>query len=138
MEEWTWRHGDIENGHGDMDMETWTWRHRHGNMDMVTWRHGHRDMDMETWTLRHGLGNKEMEILETKIKRKTKPRRFSLIRSPFAYCADRSLKFVFCPFVDKEINRSYPFANGLNGVNGLACCIYAYSLGRVCFDTSVL
>jgi hypothetical protein len=28
--------------------------------------------------------------------------------------------FVICPLVDQETNRSYPIANGINGLNGLA------------------
>jgi hypothetical protein len=29
-------------------------------------------------------------------------------------------KSVICPFLDEETKGSYPFANGLNGLNGLA------------------
>jgi hypothetical protein len=36
---------------------------------------------------------------------KWKPRRFSLIRFPFAHRANGGL---ICPFVDEEANRSYP------------------------------
>ncbi len=39
------RHGNVEKwsyGQGDRDMETWTWK----------WRNGHRDKDMETRTWR--------------------------------------------------------------------------------------
>ncbi len=49
--------------------------------------------------------------------RKGKPRRFSLIRSR---CSSCKRKFVVCPFVDKEANGSYPFANGPNGENGFS------------------
>jgi hypothetical protein len=44
---------------------------------------------------------------------KWKPRRFFLIRLPVAHCAIESLSFY--PFVEKETNESYPFANRLNG-----------------------
>jgi hypothetical protein len=72
--------------------------------EMETWRQGHGDMDMET--RRHQMENE-----------KRKPRRFSLIRLPFAHRAKNC--FSFCPFIDEETNGSYPFANGLNGLNGL-------------------
>ncbi len=36
---------------------------------------------------------------------------------PFTVCASCKLKFVICPFVDEETNKSYPFANGLSGLN---------------------
>jgi hypothetical protein len=80
-------------GNRDRDMEVW--RHRHGNMDM-------KNGDMETRTWRQETSNG-----------KRKPRRFSLIHLPLV---DRSCKrkFVVCPFVEEEINGSYPFANGLN------------------------
>jgi hypothetical protein len=48
---------------------------------------------------------------------KRNPRRFSLIRLPF-FCANGSLSFVHL-FIDKERNGSCPFANRLNGHNGL-------------------
>ncbi len=116
METWTMRHG-----YGNMDMETWTWRHGHGDMDMKTWtrRHGHGDMDMETrtWTWKHGHGNRETWRHQTE-KGKRKPRRFSLIC--VTICSPCKRKFVVCLFVNEETNASYPFANGLNGLNGLA------------------
>jgi hypothetical protein len=40
--------------------------------------------------------------------------------NPFTVGSSCQRKFVVCPFVDEKINRSYPFANGLNGLNGLA------------------
>jgi hypothetical protein len=49
---------------------------------------------METWTLRH-----EIKILNGKTEAL-----YRLLRR----------KFVVCPFVDKEIYRSYPFTNALN------------------------
>jgi hypothetical protein len=58
-----------------------------------------------------------METLETSIE-KRKPRRFSL--HPFTVCSSCKRKFVVCLFVDKETNGSYPFANGLDGLNGFA------------------
>ncbi len=38
----------------------------------------------------------------------------------FTVCSSWKRKFVICPFVHEETNRSYPFANGLNGQNGCA------------------
>jgi hypothetical protein len=34
---------------------------------------------------------------------------------PFTICSSCTRKFVVFPFIDEETNRSYPFANGLNG-----------------------
>ncbi len=52
---------------------------------------------------------------------------FSLIRLPFACCTSGSFffllykrKFFFVPLLTKNKNGSYPFSNGLNGLNGLA------------------
>ncbi len=87
------------------NVETWTWWHG----DMETWRWRHGDVDMETWTWRHGHG----DIGTSNGKRK--PRRFSLICVPFAQWVNGSLSFV-----DEETNGSNPFADGLNGLNGLA------------------
>ncbi len=36
--------------------------------------------------------------------------------NPFTVCSVCKWKFVICPFVDKETNGSYSFANGLNGL----------------------
>ncbi len=96
MEIETWKYGEIH-------METWrngdmeTWKHE----GMETWKHG--DMDMEIW--RHQTENG-----------KQKPRRFSFI---IYRCLSCKRKFVICPFVE-ETNGSYPFANRINGLNGLA------------------
>jgi hypothetical protein len=38
----------------------------------------------------------------------------------FTVCSSCKRKFVVCPFVYEETNGSYPFASGLNGLNGLA------------------
>ncbi len=40
--------------------------------------------------------------------------------NPFTICSSCKWKFVVCPFVDKETNGSYLFANGLKALNGLA------------------
>jgi hypothetical protein len=48
---------------------------------------------------------------------KLKPRRFSLFCLPFAHRANGSLTLGL--FVDEETNRSYPFANGPNGLGRL-------------------
>ncbi len=37
---------------------------------------------------------------------------------PFTVCSSCKQKFVVCLFVDRETNGSYPFANGLNRLNG--------------------
>jgi hypothetical protein len=39
---------------------------------------------------------------------------------PFTICSSYKQKIVVGPFVDKETDGSYLFANGLNGLNGLA------------------
>jgi hypothetical protein len=39
---------------------------------------------------------------------------------PFTVFSSCNRKFVVCPFVNEETNGSYPFANRLNGLNGLA------------------
>jgi hypothetical protein len=44
----------------------------------------------------------------------------AIFPNPFTVCSSCKREFVVCPFVDKETNRSYLFANGLNGLNGLA------------------
>jgi hypothetical protein len=94
-----------------MDVKTWG----HGDMEMETWKHG----DMETW--RH-------EDMETS-NGKRKPGQCFL--NPFTVCSWCKRKFVICPFVDEETNKSYPFANelnglyGPNGLNGLAhLCLF--------------
>jgi hypothetical protein len=100
METWTHRDMDMERrlGHGDMDIETWTWRHRH------------RDRELKLWGILkfHGK-NREW---------KTEAQTISL--NLFTVYSSCKRKFVVCPFVDEETNGSYPFANGLNGLNGVA------------------
>jgi hypothetical protein len=60
-----------------------------------------------------------MYILPSQTKgRKQKRRRFSLIRLPFAHPG--KWKFVVYTFTVDETNGSYPFANKLNGLMGLA------------------
>ncbi len=44
----------------------------------------------------------------------------TIFLNPFTVCSSWKRKFVICPFLDKETNRWYLFANGLNGLNGLA------------------
>jgi hypothetical protein len=65
-------------------------------------------MDMETWTWKHGHGDMETSI------GKWKPRQVFL--NLFTVCSWCKQKFVVCPLVDEETNRSYPIANGLNGL----------------------
>jgi hypothetical protein len=67
---------------------------------METWRHG--DMDVET----------------SNGKRKTEAK--AIFLDPFTLCSECKWKFVVCPLVDEETNGSYPFANGLNVLNGFA------------------
>ncbi len=50
---------------------------------------------------------------------------------PFTVCSSCKLKFVICPFVDKETNRRYPFANGLKKLNGLAY-LWSYVRDSLC------
>jgi hypothetical protein len=42
---------------------------------------------------------------------------WAIILYLFTVCSSCKPKFVVCPFVDEETNGSYPFANGLNGLN---------------------
>ncbi len=63
---------------------------------MEKWRNG----DTETWALRHGHGE-----IETS-NRKRKPRRFSLIRLPFAHHANGNLAFV-CSLTKKQTEVIY-------------------------------
>jgi hypothetical protein len=44
----------------------------------------------------------------------------AIFLNPLTVCSSYKQKFVVCPFVDKETNVIYPFANRLNGLNGLA------------------
>jgi hypothetical protein len=46
------------------------------------------------------------------IKRKTEAQ--AIFLNPFTIGRSCKRKFVVCPFVEEEINGSYPFANGLN------------------------
>jgi hypothetical protein len=43
----------------------------------------------------------------------------AIFLNPFTVCSSRKRKFDVCPFVDKETNRSNPFANRLNGLTHL-------------------
>jgi hypothetical protein len=43
----------------------------------------------------------------------------AIFLNPFTVCSSCNWKFVICPFVDKEINGSYPFSNRLNGLSHL-------------------
>jgi hypothetical protein len=56
---------------------------------------------------------------------KRKTRRFSLICLLFSH-------LVICPFVDRETNGSYPFANGVNRLNGTYLSMYATNLNDIC------
>ncbi len=53
----------------------------------------------------------------TRFKWKTEAQAFFF--NPFTLCSSNKLKFADCPFVNKETNGSYPFANKLNLLNGL-------------------
>ncbi len=82
--------------------------------DVETRRHGGK----EPW--RHG-----------DINRKTVPYLSQrMFFNPFTVFSSCKRKFVVCPFVDEETNRSYPFANRLHGLkgpsrlNGLACLCF--------------
>ncbi len=81
----------------NMERGNTTWKHgrEHGNMDK----------DIETWT-RTGNG-----------KQKTEGQ--AIFLNPFTICSSCKRKFVVCLFLDKATNGCYPFANGLNRLNGL-------------------
>jgi hypothetical protein len=96
-------------------MEIWRLRH---TWNIEKWRHEDGAMEMETW--RHQTG-------------KRKPRRFSLVRLPFAPCANGSLSFV--RFVDEETNGSYPIADGLNGLVHLCLQLQAVTGAEVYVQT---
>jgi hypothetical protein len=65
---------------------------------------------MVTWTLG--------DMKASNRKRKTEAQ--AIFLNPFTFCSSCKQKFVICPFVNEETNRSYPFAHGLNRLNGLA------------------
>ncbi len=52
--------------------------------------------------------------------------------NPFSICSSCEQKVVVCPFVDEETNSSYPIANRLNRLNGLAhlCYTVVQNLGK--------
>ncbi len=76
-----------------------TWRHRHGDMEI--WRKG----DMDTW--RHT----DMETSDGKKKTEAK----AIFLYQFTVCSSCKRKIVVYLFVKEETNKSFPFANGLNG-----------------------
>ncbi len=45
----------------------------------------------------------------------------AIFLDPFIVCSSCKWKLVVCPFIYVETNRSYPFANGLNGLAHLWC-----------------
>jgi hypothetical protein len=96
-----------------MEMETWRWRHGDGDMETRKYRHGEmeawRNGDIETWRQRQ-----RHEYI------KWKTGALAIIINPFTVCSTCKQKLIVFPFVDEETNRSYPFANGLNRLNGLA------------------
>ncbi len=47
---------------------------------------------------------------------------------PSSVCSSCKRKFVLCPFFDEETNGSFPCANELDGLTGLAHLLYAYML----------
>jgi hypothetical protein len=55
----------------------------------------------------------------TDANRKLKIEAQAIFLYPFTVYSLCQRKFVFCPFVDKETNGSYPFAYGQNRINGL-------------------
>ncbi len=44
----------------------------------------------------------------------------AIFLNPFTICSLFKWDFVFCLLIDEETNRSYPFANKLNRLNGLS------------------
>jgi hypothetical protein len=66
-------------------------------------------------------------VLQKKSNRKKKTEDQAISHNPFSICSSFKRKFVVCQSGDKETNRCYPFANGLNGlnrVNGLNVLAY--------------
>jgi hypothetical protein len=96
METWameTWRQRGVETwGLEVIDMETWN-----------TWRNGH----IKTRTWRHKTKN-------------ISPCDFPYSVYRLLICSSCKWKFFVYPFVDEETNGSYPFANGMNRINGLS------------------
>jgi hypothetical protein len=62
----------------------------------------------------------------SKEKRKTEAR--AIFINPCTICSSCKWKFIVCPSVDKDTNGSYPFANGLNRLNGLSKLAHLCSL----------
>jgi hypothetical protein len=58
--------------------------------------------------------------LTKKFKRKRKTVAQAIFLNLFTVFSSSQWNFVICPLADEETNRSYLFANGLNGLNGLA------------------
>jgi hypothetical protein len=58
-----------------------------------------------------------LTFYETKIKWKMEVQEIFL--NPFTICSLSKWKFIVCSIVDKETNRCYPFANGLNRLSHL-------------------
>jgi hypothetical protein len=54
------------------------------------------------------------------LNRKRKKEAQTIFLNPFTVCSPCKGKFVICPFVVKETNRSNPCANGLYRLNGFA------------------
>ncbi len=54
--------------------------------------------------------------LYSAVKQKTENQKPRLFLNPFTICSACKQRFVVFPFVDKETNRSYLFANGVNGL----------------------
>ncbi len=51
--------------------------------------------------------------------------------SPFTVCSSCKWKYVVCPFIYEETNASYPFANGLNGLNRPGGLVHLWQLHTV-------
>ncbi len=59
----------------------------------------------------------------------------AIFLDPFTVCSSCKRKFVVCPFVGGKTNRSYPFANGINGLNGLAHLAFTNIYSKRSFPT---
>jgi hypothetical protein len=66
-----------------------------------------------------GLKYRGILISYITIKRKQKMESQAIFLNPFIVCSSCKCKFIVCLFVDEETNRSYSFANGLNGLTHL-------------------
>ncbi len=97
----TWGHGDMGTwGHGDMG----TWGHGDtGTWGMGTWGQG--DMELKYWEI--------LISYEKNSSGKRKTEAQAIVLNPSTVSSSCKRKFVVCPLVYEETNRSCQFANVL-------------------------